>query len=53
MLVFCSIDQGLKKVDLKDESIVEIVNFSADYWSRVTQHCIKKQMYCSWQLATA
>jgi hypothetical protein len=36
MLVFCSIGQGLKNVDLKDESIVEIVNFSADYWSRVT-----------------
>jgi hypothetical protein len=108
MLVFCSIGQGLKKVDLKDESIVEIVNFSADYWSRVTSfndrlyytnskrtevvccdingtilwtyrdtfllkaprsidvdnygnvyvvgyelHCIKKQMHCSWQLATA
>jgi len=36
MLVFCSVGQGLRKVDLKDERIVEIVDFSVDYWSRVT-----------------
>jgi hypothetical protein len=35
MLVFCAIGKGLRKVDLKDENIVEIVAFAADYWSRV------------------
>ena len=34
MLVFCSIGKGLRKVNLKDESIVEIVDFAADSWSR-------------------
>jgi DNA-binding beta-propeller fold protein YncE len=36
MLVFCSIGEGLRKVDLKDERIVEIVNFRAGTGSRVT-----------------
>ena len=36
MLVFCAIGKGLRKVDLKDENIVEIVAFAANYWSRVT-----------------
>jgi sugar lactone lactonase YvrE len=36
MLVFCAIGKGLRKVDLKDENIVEIVAFAADFWSRVT-----------------
>jgi hypothetical protein len=35
-LVFSAIGKGLRKVDLKDESIVEIVNFAAGYWSYVT-----------------
>jgi hypothetical protein len=33
MLVFCAIGKGLRKVDLKDENIVEIVAFAADFWS--------------------
>ena len=36
MLVFIVIGKGLRKVDLKDENIVEIVAFAADFWSRVT-----------------
>ena len=36
MLVFCAFGKGLRKVDLKDENIVEIVAFAADSWSRVT-----------------
>ena len=36
MLVFCSIGKGLRKVYLKDESIVEIVDFDANLCSRVT-----------------
>jgi hypothetical protein len=36
MLVFSAIGKGLRKVDLKDESIVEIVNSSAPFWSYVT-----------------
>lgn len=36
MLVFCSIDKGLRKVNLKDERIFEIVDFAADTWSYVT-----------------
>ena len=36
MLVFCAIGKGLRKVDLKDENIVEIVAFDANLWSRVT-----------------
>ena len=36
MLVFCTIGKGLKKVDLKDENIVEIVALDATYWSHVT-----------------
>jgi hypothetical protein len=36
MLVFSAIGKGLRKVDLKDENIVEIVAFAADMWSRVT-----------------
>ena len=36
MLVFCSVGKGLRKLDLKDERIVEIVNFTADIWSRIT-----------------
>ena len=36
MLVFVAIGKGLRKVDLKDENIVEIVAFAADMWSRVT-----------------
>ena len=36
MLVFCSIGEGLRKVDLKDERIVEIVNFRAGTGSRIT-----------------
>jgi hypothetical protein len=36
MLVFSAIGKGLRKVDLKDENIVEIVAFAADSWSRVT-----------------
>ena len=36
MLVFIAIGKGLRKVDLKDENIVEIVAFFADFWSRVT-----------------
>jgi len=36
MLVFSAIGKGLRKVDLKDESIVEIVDSSADFWSCVT-----------------
>jgi hypothetical protein len=35
MLVFCAVGKGLRKVDLKDENIVEIVAFAADSWSRV------------------
>ena len=35
MLVFCAIGEGLRKVDLKDERIVEIVNFRAGTRSRV------------------
>ena len=36
MLVFSAIGKGLRKVDLKDENIFEIVAFAADSWSRVT-----------------
>ena len=36
MLVFSAIGKGLRKVDLKDENIVEIVAFATDIWSRVT-----------------
>jgi hypothetical protein len=36
MLVFSVFGKGLIKVDLKDENIVEIVAFAADFWSRVT-----------------
>ena len=36
MLVFIAIGKGLRKVDLKDENIVEIVAFDAGIWSRVT-----------------
>ena len=36
MLVFCAIGKGLRKVDMKDESIVEIIAFDAKLWSRVT-----------------
>jgi hypothetical protein len=36
MLVFSAIGQGLRKVNLKDERIVEIVDFDADFWSFVT-----------------
>jgi hypothetical protein len=36
MLVFCSIGKGLRKVNLKDESIVEIVDFDVNLCSRVT-----------------
>ena len=35
-LVFSAIGKGLRKVDLKDERIVEIVDFAAGYWSYVT-----------------
>jgi hypothetical protein len=31
MLVFCAIGEGLRKVDLKGENIVEIVAFAADF----------------------
>ena len=36
MVVFSVFGKGLIKVDLKDENIVEIVAFAADFWSRVT-----------------
>ena len=36
MLVFSAIGKGLRKVDLKDENIVEIVAFAADVWSYVS-----------------
>jgi hypothetical protein len=37
MLVFCAIGKGLRKVDLKDENIVEIVAFDAKFYlSRVS-----------------
>ena len=36
MLVFVVIGEGLRKVNLKNEYIVEIVAFAADCWSRVT-----------------
>jgi hypothetical protein len=36
MLVFSAIGKGLRKVDLKDEHIVDIVDFDANFWSRVT-----------------
>jgi hypothetical protein len=36
MLLFCAIGKGLRKVDLKDENIVEIIAFDAKFWSRVT-----------------
>jgi sugar lactone lactonase YvrE len=36
MLVFIAIGKGLRKVDFKDENIVEIVAFDAGIWSRVT-----------------
>ena len=36
MLVFIGIGKGLRKMNLKDENIVEIVAFAADLWSRVT-----------------
>ena len=36
MLVFSAIGKGLRKVDLKDENIVEIVAFAADFWSYVS-----------------
>jgi hypothetical protein len=45
MLVFSAIGKGLRKVDLKDENIVEIVAFAADSWSREMSLC--------WQQATA
>ena len=35
-LVFSVFGKGLIKVDLKDENIVEIVAFAAQFWSRVT-----------------
>jgi DNA-binding beta-propeller fold protein YncE len=36
MLVFSAIGKGLRKVDLKDENIVEIVACAADVWSYVS-----------------
>ena len=36
MLVFSVLGKGLRKVDLKDENIVEIVAFDANFLSRVT-----------------
>jgi hypothetical protein len=42
MLVFSAIGKGLRKLDLKDEHIVDLVAFDANLWSR-TDLCVNVQ----------